>query len=58
MATVIKAVVQIRRASEDLFELAHLRLAGAPVDDEILSNVAEISHAIDEIRDNIAEGVE
>ena len=58
MATVLQATVQIRRASEDLFELAHLRLAGAPVDGEVLSSVAEISRAIDEIRDNITEGVE
>jgi len=58
MATVLKASNLILNDADDLFKLAYLRLACAPVDDEILSKVAEISHAIDEIRNNIAEGVE
>lgn len=55
MATVLTASNLVLNAANDLFQLAHLRLACAPVDDEILSKVAEISRAIDEIRDNIAE---
>ena len=56
MTSVLQASNLILDVSKDLFELAHLRLACAPVDDEILSKVAEISKAIDVIRDNIAEG--
>lgn len=58
MATVLKASNIIRDSADDLFKLAWLRLDGAPVDDEILSKISEISYAIDEIRDNITEGVE
>lgn len=58
MATVLKASSIIRDSADDLFKLAWLRLDGAPVDDEILSKISEISYAIDEIRDNITEGVE
>lgn len=58
MTSVLKASYVIIDAANDLSKLAYLRLACAPVDDEILGKVAEISHALDEIRDNIAEGVE
>ena len=58
MASVLKASHIILDTADDLFKLAWLRLDGAPVDDELLSKIAEISHALDEIRDNIAEGVE
>lgn len=58
MATVIQAAHVIFDASDDLCRLALHRHECAPVDDEILSKVAEISRALDEIRDNIAEGIE
>lgn len=56
MASVLQASKLILNEADDLFKLAWLRLDGAPVDDELLSKIAEISHAIDEIRDNITEG--
>lgn len=56
MATVLQASKIILNEADDLFKLAWLRLDGAPVDDELLSKIAEISRAIDEIRDRIGEG--
>lgn len=53
MADVVQAAHVIFDASDDLCRLVLHRLDGAPVDDEILSKVAEISRALDEIRDRI-----
>lgn len=58
MTSVSKISVYIVSLAGDLEELACLRLQRAPVDEEILAKISEISHAIDEIRDRIAEGVE
>lgn len=56
MMTVTHACEYISSLAADLEELACFRLQGAPVDDEILAKVSEVSHAIDAIRDRISEG--
>ncbi|MBO4763043.1 MAG: hypothetical protein J5485_00230 [Candidatus Methanomethylophilaceae archaeon] len=56
MMTVTHACEYIVSLAADLEELACYRLQGAPVDDEILAKVSEVSHAIDAIRDRISEG--
>lgn len=56
MMTVTHACEYIASLAADLEELACYRMQGAPVDDEILAKVSEVSHAIDAIRDRISEG--
>lgn len=56
MTTVEQACEHLVSLAADLEELACFRMQGAPVDGEILAKVSEVSHAIDAIRDRIAEG--
>ena len=44
-------------AADETMALCALREQGAPVDEEILSKVSEISHCIDAIRDGIEGGL-
>lgn len=57
MMTVKHACGYIASLAADLEELACYRMQGAPVDDEILAKVSEVSQAIDAIRDRISEGM-
>lgn len=56
MTTVEQTCEHLVSLAADLEELACYRMQGAPVDGEILAKVSEVSHAIDAIRDRIAEG--
>lgn len=57
MTTVHGACEHMAALATDLEELASYRLQGAPVEDEMLAKVSEVSQLIDLIRDRMAEGM-